>query len=160
MIVREYEKDEITVHRVPLLLMGGIVLLSILLTASVTFGFVEKSSVPSKARAEAGVTAVNERTLRFFDESDGTVRVEDGSSGEVLARFGLGEGGFIRASVRSLVHQRRIRGLGPEVPFRLTEWETGAMTLLDPATGRSVEVNAFGPENRRVYAQLLERGVR
>ena len=28
MIVREYEKDEVTVHKVPLMLMGGIVVMA------------------------------------------------------------------------------------------------------------------------------------
>ncbi|MBU7580687.1 MAG: photosynthetic complex assembly protein [Porphyrobacter sp.] len=157
MIVREYEKDEITVHKVPLMLMGGIVAISVVLTASVTMGFLPKQSVPSEARAAAGITATQERTLRFFDEPDGTVRIEDGASAEVLARFGEGEGGFIRATVRSLVHQRRIRGLGPEVPFTLTAWQNGNLTLADPATGRAVEVSAFGPANRAVYADLLPR---
>lgn len=155
MIVREYEKDEITVHKVPLLLMGGIVAASLVLTASVTMGFVPKQSVPAEARAAAGITAAQVRPLKFFDEPDGTVRVEDGVSGEVLNRFREGEGGFIRATVRSLVHQRRIRGIGPEVPFTLTEWQNGNLTLSDPETGRSVEVSSFGPDNRAVYQNLL-----
>jgi len=155
MIVREYEKDEITVHKVPLMLMGGIIAISLALTASVTLGFLPKQSVPSEARGAAGVTASQERTLRFFDEPDGTVRVEDGATAEVLARFGQGEGGFIRATVRSLVHQRRIRGIGPEVAFTLTEWSNGNLTLGDPATGKAVEVASFGPDNRAVYANLL-----
>jgi putative photosynthetic complex assembly protein len=155
MIVREYEKDEITVHKVPLFLMGGIVAISLVLTASVTMGFVPKQSVPAEARAAAGVTAAQVRPLKFFDEPDGTVRVEDGVSGEVLNRFGEGEGGFIRATVRSLVHQRRIRGIGPEVPFTLTEWQNNTLTLADPETGRSVEVSSFGPDNRAVYQNLL-----
>ena len=155
MIVREYEKDEITVHKVPLLLMGGIIAISLALTASVTMGFFPKQSVPAEARAAAGIGAAQERTLRFFDEADGSVRIEDGATGEVLARHGVGQGGFIRATVRSLVHQRRIRGLGAEVPFTLTRWENDGMTLADPVTGRSVEVSSFGPDNRAVYANLL-----
>ena len=157
MIVREYEKDEITVHKAPLLLMGGLIAISLALTASVTLGFVPKQSVPSEARAAAGIKAAQERPLKFFDEPDGTVRVEDGASREVLARFGEGDGGFIRATVRSLVHQRRIRNIGPEVPFTLTEWQNGNLTLADPVTGRSVEVSSFGPDNRAVYQNLLPR---
>lgn len=155
MIVKEYEKDEITVHRGPLMLMGGMIAISLVLTAAVTFGVLPKQSVPAEARAAAGIEAVQARPLKFFDEPDGTVRVEDGASAEVLARFGPGEGGFIRATVRSLVHQRRIRGIGAEQPFTLTEWQNGNLTLADPATGRAVEVAFFGTDNRAVYQNLL-----
>ncbi|MEE4317602.1 photosynthetic complex assembly protein PuhC [Erythrobacter dokdonensis] len=155
MIIREYEKDEVTVDKVPLMLMGGIVLISLVLTALVQFGFFEKTAIPDKARAEAGIKPAAMQTLRFFDEEDGTVRVENGPRTEVLGRFGPGEGGFIRASVRSLVHQRRIRGEGPEVPFELTEWENGNITLNDPVTGKSVEVASFGPDNRAIFANML-----
>lgn len=157
MIVREYEKDEVTVHKVPLMLMGGIVLISLALTASVQLGFFERSAVPEVARAEKGIQPVATRTLRFFDEPDGTVRVENGNRTMVLGRFATGEGGFIRATVRSLVHQRRIREIGAEVPFELTEWDDGGMTLRDPATGFRVEVSSFGPDNRAVYAAMLPK---
>ncbi|NCP13409.1 MAG: photosynthetic complex assembly protein [Sphingomonadales bacterium] len=155
MIVREYEKDEITVSKVPLMLMGGIVAITLVLTAGVSLGVFERQSIPAEARASAGIEPAAERTLRFFDEADGTVRVEDGATAEVLARFETGEGGFIRATVRSLVHQRRIRDEGPAVPFKLTRWENDNLTLSDPVTGRSVEVSSFGPDNRAVYAGLL-----
>ena len=155
MIVREYEKDEITVHKVPIMLMGGIVAISLALTAGVSLGFFERQSVPAEARAAAGIKPEAERTLRFFDEADGTVRVEDGATTEVLGRFAPGQGGFIRATVRSLVHQRRIRDEGPEVPFTLTRWENNSLTLSDPVTGRSVEVSSFGPDNRAIYNNLL-----
>lgn len=155
MIVREFEKDEVTVQKAPLVLMGGIVAISLALTVSVQLGIFERQSVPAEARAAAGITAAEMRTLRFFDEPDGTVRVEDGATGEVLSRFGQGEGGFIRATVRNLVHQRRIRNQGPEVPFTLTRWANDNLTLADPVTGRTVEVSSFGPDNRAVYADML-----
>jgi putative photosynthetic complex assembly protein len=155
MIVREYEKDEVTVHKVPLMLMIGMVVISLLLTVSVTSGLLPKSAVASQYRAEAGTQLAVQRPIKFFDESDGTVRVEDGVTGEVVGRFGIGEGGFIRASVRSLVHQRRIRGQGPEVPFELIGWSNSSLTLLDPVTDRSVEVANFGPDNRMIFANML-----
>jgi putative photosynthetic complex assembly protein len=155
MIVREYEKDEVTVHKVPLLLSGGLVLISLVLTALVTSGYLPKSAVAAQYRAEANIALAVERPIKFYDEMDGTVRVEDGVTGEVVGRFGIGEGGFIRASVRSLVHQRRIRGQGPEVPFMLKGWTNSSLTLLDPVTNRSVEVANFGPDNRMVFANML-----
>jgi putative photosynthetic complex assembly protein len=158
MIIREYEKDEITVQKVPLMLMGGIVAISLALTAAVRLGLFERSAVSAVARAEAGITPAQQRTLRFFDESDGTVRVEDGATGEVLARYRPGEGGFVRASVRSLVHQRRIRGEGPQVAFDLIRWSDGSLTLSDPVTGYTVEVSAFGPFNRILFERMLPVG--
>lgn len=155
MIVREYEQDEIAVHKVPLYLMGGIVAISLALTASVRLGFFERSAIPEEARAAAGIKPAAVRSLRFFDEPDGTVRVEDGASAQVLGRFGPGEGGFIRATVRGLVHQRRIRGQGPAVAFELTEWDNGALTLHDPVTGTSIEASSFGPDNRAIFADML-----
>jgi putative photosynthetic complex assembly protein len=86
------------------------------------------------------------------------VRVEDGATAEVLARYGPGEGGFVRASVRSLVHQRRIRGQGPQVAFDLIRWSDGSLTLSDPVTGYTVEVSAFGPFNRAVFERMLPVG--
>ncbi|WP_324076465.1 MAG: photosynthetic complex assembly protein PuhC [Erythrobacter sp.] len=157
MIVREYEEDEVTVHKVPLMLMGGMILGALALTASVQLGFFERSAVPEVARAEAGVKPLAQRTLRFFDEPDGTVRVEDGATGEVLSSFGQGDGGFVRASVRSLVYQRKIRGEGPAVAFELIEWNNGDLTLRDPVTGQSVETSSFGGVNRAVFAAMLPK---
>ncbi len=157
MIVREYERDEITLHKVPLMLMGGIVAISLVLTASVTLGFVGRSAVPAEARAAAGVKPATQRTLRFFDEADGTVRVEDGVSGKVLGRYGPGEGGFVRATVRSLVHQRRIRGEGSAVAFELIQWDTGSITLRDPVTGVGIEASSFGPDNHAIFAKMLDQ---
>ena len=158
MIVREYEKDEITVHRVPIIMAGALIVSVIALTASVTLGYVDRQSIPAEARAEAGTTQINTRSLLFFDESDGTVRVEDAFSGEEVGRFGPGTGGFVRSSMRSLVHQRRINGIGRETPFELVEWDDGGLTLLDTTTGGTVELASFGADNRAVFANMLEKG--
>ena len=68
----------------------------------------------------------------------------------------MGEGGFIRSAVRGLARERRRRGLGPESPFELVRWSDGRISLLDPETGRSIEVDAFGPDNARPFLELLE----
>jgi putative photosynthetic complex assembly protein len=157
MIVREYEEDEITVHRVPLIMMGSLVAASLALTSGVSLGFFDQQAIPSEARAEAGTVKADERPLYFFDEADGTVRVEDATSGAELGRFGPGTGGFVRSTVRSLVYQRRINGFGREVPFELIEWDNGMLTLLDPTTSKSVELHSFGDANRQTFANFLER---
>ena len=158
MIVREYEEDEITVHRVPLMMAGALIVSVVALTTAVSLGFVERQAIPAEARAAAGTKPVSTRALAFFDESDGTVRVEDAETQAPIVSFGPGTGGFVRSSVRSLVHQRRIKGIGRETPFDLIEWDNGELTLLDSTTGGTVELASFGADNRKVFADMLEKG--
>lgn len=160
MIVREYEEDEITVHRIPLMMMGALIAATVALTASVSLGFFERQSIPSEARAEAGTMSVSTRSLQFFDEEDGTVRVEDAFSGEVVGSFGPGTGGFVRSTMRSLVHQRRINGIGRATPFELIEWDNGTLTIRDTTTGSTIELSSFGNDNREVFAIMLSGGAR
>lgn len=158
MIVREYEQDEITVHRVPLILAGALILSVLAMTSAVSFGLFDRQSIPDEARAAAGTQSTATRSLLFFDESDGTVRVEDAATREEIASFGPGTGGFVRSTVRSLVHQRRINGIGRETPFELIEWNDGGLTLRDTTTGGTVELAYFGTDNRKVFADMLETG--
>lgn len=157
-IVRTYEEDEFAVHKVPLYMMGGVIAISLALTASVSLGFFERQAIPSEIRAAEGVQETVSRSIKFYDEADGTVRVEDGASGEELGRFVPGTGGFIRSTARSLVYQRRVRQIGAEVPFQLIEWDNGELTLLDPTTGKTVELASFGKDNRKVFADMLPKG--
>nr|WP_298929811.1 photosynthetic complex assembly protein PuhC [uncultured Erythrobacter sp.] len=156
MIVREYEEDEVTVHKVPLMLAGGVAAISLALTASVTLGYADPASVPSEVRAAEGTTSVSTRSIQFYDEADGTVRVEDALSGDVIDRFPPATGGFVRSSVRSLVHERRIRGIGAATPFELIEWSDGALSLQDTTTGEAIELASFGSDNRAVFAAMLK----
>ncbi len=159
-IVRTYEDDDFAVHKVPLMMMGGLIAVSLALTMSVTFGFFDREAVPSEVRAEAGTMSITTRSIQFFDEPDGTVRVEDGITGAEVARFGPGTGGFVRSTARSLVHKRRINGIGRATPFDLIEWEDGALTLRDSTTEETVELASFGADNRKVFADMLEKGTR
>ena len=79
-----------TKHKIPTVLMGGVIIISLALTTSVTFGLLERQAVPSEARAAAGTTVLETRSLLFFDERDGTVRVEGALTRHELASFGPG----------------------------------------------------------------------
>jgi len=158
MIVRTYEEDEFRVHRVPLMMMGGLVVISLALASSVSLGLFERQAVAAEVRAEAGTQPVASRAILFYDEADGTVRVDDAVTGETVASFGPGTGGFVRSTARSLVHKRRINQIGRATPFEVIEWDNGALTLYDPETQGTVELAYFGKDNRAVFAQMLESG--
>jgi len=94
------------------------------------------------------------RDLRFADGADGSVVItdaRDGSPVDVLT----GENGFIRGTLRGLARTRRSEGIGSEDPFHLASWSDGRLTLDDPATGRHLELQAFGSLNTEVFGRLL-----
>jgi putative photosynthetic complex assembly protein len=58
------------------------------------------------------------------------------------------------------VRERRKRGLGPETPFVLSSRSDGRVVLTDPATGRLLDLAAFGPDNAGAFAVFLKAGER
>jgi putative photosynthetic complex assembly protein len=108
---------------------------------------------PAAAPAEAPPQT---RTLRFEDRADGAVLVRDARTEAPIAVFDIGQGGFVRGALRALVRGRRLEELGPTVPFVLTAWPDGRMTLADPATGNRIDLVAFGPTQRETFGRFLE----
>jgi putative photosynthetic complex assembly protein len=96
-----------------------------------------------------------ERLVHFEDASDGSVVIRDAENSAVLARFPVAEGGFVRGSIRALARERRQEGQGREAPFRLAAWSDGQLTLDDAATGRRIDLTAFGATNAGVFSRLL-----
>jgi len=94
------------------------------------------------------------RDLRFDDGADGSVIITDGQDGSPVQVL-TGENGFIRGTLRGLARTRRSEDIGSEGSFHLASWSDGRLTLDDPATGRHLELQAFGSTNTEVFARLL-----
>ena len=95
--------------------------------------------------------------LRFDQQPDGEVAVFAVPDGATIALLAPGTNGFIRGVLRGMARERRQHDIGTEPPFRLTRWENGSLSLEDPATGRRIELEAFGPTNLDAFARLLDR---
>jgi putative photosynthetic complex assembly protein len=95
------------------------------------------------------------RALRFADRSDGAVVISEADSGRVVDVASPGTNGFLRSTMRGLARDRKRQDLGAEAPFRLTRWADGRLSLRDEATGRSIDLGAFGPTNAAVFAHLM-----
>jgi putative photosynthetic complex assembly protein len=98
--------------------------------------------------------AVSVREFRFEDRADGGITVYDVSAQRTVEAV-TGQQGFLRGTLRGLARERKRQGIGPEQPFRLVGRADGRLTLEDPATGRRVDLESFGPTNAAVFAQLL-----
>jgi putative photosynthetic complex assembly protein len=92
--------------------------------------------------------------ISFEDRADGAVvvRTEDGAERAVLAP---GTNGFIRGVLRGLARERRMNGKGADTPFHLVLRVDGRLALADPATGRTLDLGAFGHTNADAFARLL-----
>jgi putative photosynthetic complex assembly protein len=112
-------------------------------------------------RAPEGAAAVrSERSFHAADRGDGAVVLTDATSGSEVLVVAPGEDGFMRSTLRGLARERRMRDLGPEAPFRLTAWNDGRLTLDDTATGRRLDLLAFGQTQAEAFARLLPTGER
>jgi putative photosynthetic complex assembly protein len=99
------------------------------------------------------------RNLRFTDRGDGAVLIVDSDKGDTASIIQPGQQtGFIRGVMRGLARERRMRGIGDQPPFNLSLWQDGELSLTDSATGRSIELTAFGSTNRASFLALLPKG--
>ncbi|EWY39532.1 phosphonoacetaldehyde methylase [Skermanella stibiiresistens SB22] len=99
--------------------------------------------------------SVESRQLRFADRADGAIEVTDARTGGTAAVVDPGTNGFVRGALRGLARERKRQGVGIEPPFVLTRWADGRLSLTDPATGRVINLEAFGPTNAEAFARLL-----
>jgi putative photosynthetic complex assembly protein len=102
-------------------------------------------------------TAVPSHTvdLWFVDKADGAVSVRDDRGSHEIASLAPGTNGFIRGVMRGLAHDRTRRGIGAAPAFRLSQWSGGRLTLEDTATGRRIDLDSFGVQNKDAFVQLL-----
>lgn len=100
-------------------------------------------------------TAVESLALRFEDRDDGSIAIRDARDGVVFYAVQPGAYGFIRSTLRGLARERRRSDLDASEPFALTRWSDGTVSLEDATTRRRVDLDAFGPDNARAFAQLF-----
>lgn len=132
--------------RVPLLATGVLVGLIVLLVAT--------SGKPTQSPQNPTIVAA--RDLRFVDGPEGSVIVLDAASGATVRILERGHDGFVRATMRGLARDRRNREIGSDVPFHLSTRSGGEVVLEDPATGRLVNLEAFGRTNAATFASFLQ----
>ena len=134
------------ISRGVLLALGALVLVSLAGVSAIRLSGIDIHA-PDAA-------AVVTRELRFEDRADGSIAVIDAKDSQLVTSI-VGQNGFVRGTLRGLARERRRSGLGAEQPFQLIGRADGRLTLQDPATGRSVDLESFGPVNAAEFARLL-----
>ncbi len=111
-------------------------------------GFRPPSSLPVEP-------ALQTRVLAVEDAAEGKVIVRDAKTGEMIVTYNRGEGSFFRATLRTLVNDRKHKGLDSGGNFRLEAHTGNQLFLIDEASGKTLSMNAFGPSNTAVFAALI-----
>jgi putative photosynthetic complex assembly protein len=142
--------DDKPFPKAPLIAAFLLVGSSLLVVGGARMGLVGSPAMTEAPRA-AQVTRTED--LHFIDVPGGAVRVV--AAGAPDRMIPTASGGFVRGVLRSLVRDRRARGMGSEQPFRISQWSDGAVTIQDLATGRVLNLNAFGPTNREDFVKLI-----
>ena len=114
--------------------LGGVMLCAIL------------ARLENFARPPGAPPVIAKAELTFTDLADGGVSVRS-ATGKAVATIPSRDDGFLRMTLRLLAAARLRQHIGQEQPFMLTEFAGGRMLLADPATGLSIELEAFGPSN-------------
>ncbi len=121
-----------------------------------TVGRVARLSAPAPSAEQAEPAPSRSVELRFTDEADGSVTVRESPGGRMVASLAPGTNGFIRGVMRGLARERRGLDIGAGPPFRLSSWPDGRLAIDDTATGRRIELDAFGSTNKTAFLTLLD----
>lgn len=132
---------------------AGLAVGALVLASVVGAGVARMTGTSPQQRVDA--PTLSSRALRFEDGADGSIAVLDARTGARLDTIAPGTNGFLRSAMRGLVRERKRQGLGPEQPFELLGRADGRLTLVDPGTGRRIDLESFGPTNAAVFARLL-----
>ncbi len=96
------------------------------------------------------------RALTFDDGADGEVLITDSQSGEVVETLYSGHG-FLRATLRSLAKTRLDQGYPMDGPFHLEQYASGQLLLIDPSTGKTIDLWAFGAPNKAAFEKYVSQ---
>ncbi len=102
-------------------------------------------------------TPIRIADLLMQDNPNGSVTVTQAGTGLPVTTLQPETNAFVRVLLTGLVRERRREGEGSHaIPFRLTRWSDGRLTVDDSATGRLIELEAFGHTNEAAFARLLD----
>jgi putative photosynthetic complex assembly protein len=136
------------VPRSALLAAAGVIAVAIVLAGAARVSDIGTTHMPESS-------VVTSLDLRFMDRDDGAVVIYSAADGHLVDVLPHGTNGFARGVLRGLARDRRRSEIGAQQPFRLVRFADGRLSLDDPATGRRIDLDAFGPTNVAVFARLM-----
>ena len=142
------KRDRELIPRRLVIALFSMALASLLLTAFAVLTDRPKVGTPAMA------PVLSERSV-VLDGNGKAMRVTDAATGETI--LDLTNGGFISVVNDGLDRARLVARVEGNPPVTLTLFETGRLSLADPASGWSTELSSFGPGNTAVWLNVLNQ---
>ncbi|MBM4213823.1 MAG: hypothetical protein FJ179_08920 [Gammaproteobacteria bacterium] len=134
----------------PLLLSAGALVLAAILLVIV--GDDLPQAPPSTRDA---VVSSHELRLRSLEDGAIVPVLVDGTR---LPAIRAEQAGFVSGVIRGLSRGRKLSGSDADAPYRLSRMRDGRLLLTDTATGTEIDLDVFGRDNARTFAELWEQG--
>lgn len=134
----------------PLLLSAGILVLASILLVVVG------DELPQTDPGSAAYV-VSSHEVRLHTLEDGSV-VPVLTDGTRLTAIAADKSGFVTGVIRGLSRGRKLSGADPDAPYRLSRMRDGRLLITDTTTGTSINLDVFGTDNARIFADIWQQG--
>lgn len=128
-------------------------MLALALSALVITSFAVLSDRPPEGQPAPG-TVVSVRELVLEGRTAQAVTVYD-TQGKLLAD--MDHGGFITVIQNTIARARTVARVDGNPPIRFVRYDNGRLVAEDPASGASIELYAFGSDNKAAVERLLDQ---
>ncbi len=95
------------------------------------------------------------RTISIETAPDESSVVRDVATGAVIGHVPASGPSFARGLFHNMRYFRRLHGAPTEAPYRLSELSDGRVTLADPLTHTTLELESFGTTNASAFTAWL-----
>lgn len=134
-----------------LLAAGGLVTFTMAASALASFANIGATRLDTS-------TVTNTRDLRFTEQAGGLIAAFDAETGQQIASIPSAGNGFVGVVLKGFARDRSLTGVSADTPFRLKSLADGRSVIEDPSSGRIVTLGAFGGDNLKAFAQLIDKG--
>ncbi|MDZ4089215.1 MAG: photosynthetic complex assembly protein PuhC [Tabrizicola sp.] len=136
---------------IPRTLLWG--MLALALSALAITSFAVLTDRPATGKPLAG-TVIAERELILEGRSAQAVTVYS-ADGTLLAD--MDHGGFITVIQNAIQRARTVARVEGNPPIKIVKYDNGRLVAEDPASGASIELYAFGGDNKAAVERLLDQ---
>ncbi|MES2550217.1 MAG: photosynthetic complex assembly protein PuhC [Pseudomonadota bacterium] len=136
---------------IPRTLLWGMLALALSALAITSFAVI--TDRPATGTPQAG-TVIAERELILEGRSAQAVTVYS-ADGTLLAD--MDHGGFITVIQNAIQRARTVARVEGNPPIRIVKYDNGRLVAEDPASGASIELYAFGNDNKAAVERLLDQ---